>query len=461
MSGAWGTAPLTGAPLLASPPEEAALGLLFYATAGAGAGGRIKEEPEDFVVVERTRWPREDPAGPYLLLEVRARNWETNRLVGRLARDLRVSRKRVGFAGTKDKRSVSTQGISVKVGPERTAEHIRLPEVEVLRSYRGAAGLGLGDLDGNDFDVAVTQVDDAEGALVAARASVEELTARGCPNFFGTQRFGSLRPVTHTVGAAIVDGQYALAVERYIGTPSPHEEPEVAAFREAFRAGVEPRKLLASAPDRLTFERQILEALARDGDDPLGALLRLPRNLVLMFVHAHQSQVFNRVVSQRMAAGLPLTEPVVGDLVVPRDTTGNAREGEPVPVTAANVDRVATQVARGRAAVTALVPGSDVPLAEGEPGAIEREELARAGRTPDDFVLPDLPRFTTSGVRRAVDLPLGTPTVEAAEVRGGPALRLSFSLPRGSYATVVLRELIKRPESAWAARPHGGGGGPP
>lgn len=451
---------MTGVPLVESPPEEAALGLSWYATRGPGTGGRIKEDPDDFVVAERTRWPAADPAGAYLILEVRARNWETNRLVGRIARDLRVSRKRVGFAGTKDKRSVSTQGLSVKVGPERSAEHIRLPEVQVLRSFRARAGLGLGDLDGNEFDVAVTQVGDAEGALAAARAALGELEERGCPNFFGTQRFGSLRPVTHLVGEAIVDGKYDLAVERYICTPSPHEEPEVAAFREAFRAGRDPRALLSSAPDRLTFERQILEALAREPGDPLSALLRLPRNLVLMFVHAHQSQIFNRIVSARMAARLPLARPVEGDLVVPRDASGNAREDEPVPVTAANLDRVADQVAKGRAVVTALVPGCEVPVAKGLPGQIERAALEGAGRTPEDFVLPDLPRFTTSGVRRAVTMPLGALSAAAAPVRGAPALRLAFSLPRGSYATVVLREVLKRPESAWAAKPGDDAAGP-
>jgi tRNA pseudouridine13 synthase len=460
MKSARGTPALTGAPLVESPPEERALGLLWYMTRAPGCGGRIKGDPDDFVVVERTRWPPEDPAGAFLLLEVRARNWETNRLVGRLARDLHVSRNRVGFAGTKDKRAVSTQGISVKVGPDRTAGYIRLPEVDVVRSFRAARGLALGDLDGNAFEVVVTQIADPDAALARAQVVVGELEERGCPNFFGTQRFGSLRPVTHTVGQAIVDGDYRLAVERYIGTPSAHEEPDVAAFRQAFRDGVAPRELLSRAPARLGFERQMLEALATDPDDPLGAILRLPRNLVLMFVHAHQSEIFNRIVSARMARGLPLSRPVEGDIVVPLDPRRGVREDEPVPVSRANLDKVDLQVSKGRAVVTALVPGSSVPLADGVPGDIEREAMGAAGRTAPDFVLPDLPRYSTSGVRRAMALPIGDLEVGPLDVRGEPSLRLTFSLPRGSYATVVLREVIKRPESAWVATRPGAGADP-
>ncbi len=444
-----------------SPHEERELGIAWYATRAAGCGGRIKEDPDDFVVVERTKWPREDTRGAYLLLQVRARNWETNRLVGRIARDLRVSRKRIGFAGTKDKRAVSTQGLSVKVAPERTADHIRLPEVEVLRSYRASAGLGLGDLDGNAFEIAVTGLKDAEDAIERARAVIEELGQVGCPNYFGTQRFGSLRPVTHTVGQALVDGRYGDAVSRYIGTPGPFEEEDVATFRAAFRDGEAPRALLGRAPERLGFERQMLESLAEAPEDELGALLRLPRNLVLMFVHAHQSHIFNQIVSARMARGLPLTRPVEGDLVVPLDPAGNAREDEPVPVTAANLEKVAQQVDRGRAAVSALVPGADVRFAEGEPGEVEHDAMEAAHRAPRDFVLPDLPRFTTSGVRRAVRIPLAEMSVTSEPVRGGPALRLAFALPRGSYATVVLREVLKRPESAWAATAPADAGGAP
>jgi tRNA pseudouridine13 synthase len=125
---------------------------------------------------------------------------------------MHLSRTRVGFAGTKDKRAVTTQGFTVRLNGAEPGE-VRLPDVEVLRSYRGVRALGLGDLDGNVFDIAITGLGDAAGAAHDAHTALEEARAGGgVPNFFGTQRFGALRPVTHRVGAALVDGEYARAV---------------------------------------------------------------------------------------------------------------------------------------------------------------------------------------------------------------------------------------------------------
>jgi tRNA pseudouridine13 synthase len=272
----------------------------------------------------------------------------------------------------------------------------------------------------------------------------------GFPNFFGTQRFGALRPVTHRVGARIVEGDYAGALSVYLATPSPWESAEVSAFRTMVRGGAAPADLLRAVPERLSFERQLVEALAAAPEDPLSALLALPRNLVLMFIHAHQSELFNRGVSARMALGLPLHRPVAGDLVVPLEVGGSSLEDEPVEVTESNLAKVSRQVESGRAAVTGMVPGADVPFAGGPMGEIERSVLEQARRDPHDFVLDDLPRFTTTGVRRAIEVRVRAPKVDAAQVRGKPAVKLSFGLPRGSYATVVLREVLKRPESAWA-----------
>ena len=439
-------------PLLASPPEEADLGIAFYLTRLPGVGGRIKEEPEDFVVVERTKWPREDPAGPYLALEVRARNWETNRLASRLARAAHLSRTRVGFAGTKDKRAVTTQGVTLRLHGEPPPA-LHLPDVEILRAFRAVRALTLGDLESNAFDIAVTQLEgDAAAAAEAAHAVLEEAKAAGgFPNFFGTQRFGSLRPVTHRVGSAIVDGDFGRAVAEYLGTPSPFESQEAQEFRRAFREGEPPAALVRRVPEMLSFERQILEALVQAPDRPLDAILALPRNLVLMFIHAHQSQLFNRVLSERIRRGLPLDRPLAGDLAVPLEEHGSALEDGPVPVTPANLAKVERQVKAGRAAITGLVPGVEAPFAGGEMGEVERAVLEAAGRRRESFVVPDAGRLTTKGVRRPLVMRPANPSVSAVELRGSPAIRLAFELPRGCYATVVLREVLKRPESAWAA----------
>jgi tRNA pseudouridine13 synthase len=91
---------------------------------------------------------------------------------------------------------------------------------------------------------------------------------------------------------------------------------------------------------------------------------------------------------------------------------------------------------RGRAFVTAPLVGTDTSLADGDPGGIERAVLEEAGLDPADFDLPG--EFGSTGDRRAVAVTLD-PEVERVD----GDLSVSFALPKGSYATVVLREYLK------------------
>jgi len=98
------------------------------------------------------------------------------------------------------------------------------------------------------------------------------------------------------------------------------------------------------------------------------------------------------------------------------------------------VDVVTRHCERGRAFVTAPLVGTETDLGDGEPGEIEREVLADLDLDSADFDLPG--NFESTGTRRAILV--GTDLDVAYD-----PLTLSFSLPRGSYATAVLREFLK------------------
>ena len=207
---------------------ESEVGIRGYATSTPGIGGTIKAEPEDFVVEEIPRPPPPSDAGPYVIATLRVRNWETNRLVRELARTLRISRRRIGFAGTKDKRAVSTrlfsfEGISVEV-----LRALNLRDVEVLDAYLAPRPMEIGDLLGNRFRIVIRGVRGAPEAVLAwANATSREVRVLGgFPNFFGVQRFGSVRPVTHVVGRHIVRGAFREAVDAYVANPIAGEDPE-------------------------------------------------------------------------------------------------------------------------------------------------------------------------------------------------------------------------------------------
>src|SRR5207245_4067667 len=101
-------------------PMERDVGIEGYLTSTPGLGGTIKASADDFVVDELSSPPTPAIDGRYTIVALRVRNWETNRLVRELARGLHISRRRIGFAGTKDNRAVTTQLFSFENVPPET-----------------------------------------------------------------------------------------------------------------------------------------------------------------------------------------------------------------------------------------------------------------------------------------------------------------------------------------------------
>jgi tRNA pseudouridine13 synthase len=152
--------------------------------------GRLRVEPEDFVVEELLGF---EPAGTgqHVLLRVRKRDANTQWIARELARACGCPERDVGYAGLKDRRAVATQWFTVpqsKVPPEEwPGRRSESGEYEVLEAHRHSRKLPRGALAGNRFVIRIrsTAVDDA--ALATRVAAVE---TRGVPNYFGPQRFG-------------------------------------------------------------------------------------------------------------------------------------------------------------------------------------------------------------------------------------------------------------------------------
>ena len=417
------------------------LGIAGFITTTPGVGGVLKSTPEDFVVEEASSPPPPAEEGRFAIATVRARNWETNRLVRQFARSLRVSRRRIGFAGTKDKRALSVRMVSFEDVPPDSLRALRLKDVEVLDVYRAAAPLEIGDLHGNRFRIVVRDlaVPDDRAAEIVDETARQVRAHRGFPNFFGVQRFGSIRPITHLVGRHIVRGELREAVDAYVANPIPGEDEVSFEVRRDLAETGDVRKALRAYPRAYSFEKAILNHLAVRPDDPAGALRRLPFNLLMMFVHAYQSFLFNRIVSERMRRGLPLDEPVPGDLVLPADREGLPDRGRTIEVTCENLEKVVARCREGKAWASGILFGSEPEFASGEPGQIERDVIGAEGVRPEDFVIPDIPRISSKGTRREILAP-----VLALEARvASGALHLSVELTRGAYATCLVREFVK------------------
>ncbi len=420
---------------------ERDVGIDGYLTSTPGLGGTIKASADDFVVDEISSPPTPAIDGRYTIVALRVRNWETNRLVRELARALHISRRRIGFAGTKDKRALTTQLFSFENVPPETIKALRMKDVEVLDVSRSGRPLEIGDLVGNRFQIVVRDLTVAVDRV----NSIAEETARqirsfgGFPNFFGIQRFGSVRAITHVVGRHIVRGEFKEAVQTYVANPIEGEGSESYEVRAALRDTGDVHAALRSYPKSYGFEKAILNRLASRPDDYVGALQVLPFNLLLMFVHGYQSYLFNRVLSERLRRGLPIHEPVAGDLVLPADRRGLPDRDRTIDVTCDNLDRVADRCREGKAWVSAILFGSESDFAGGEVGQIEKEIVATEGLRPEDFIIPDIPRISSKGSRREILAPLHDFSIRPT----AGELNLSFASSRGSYATCLVREFTK------------------
>lgn len=420
--------------------RERELGLEVFFTSTRGIGGRLRVLPEDFRVEEISDFPEESEDGRYTIATVTSTNWETNRLVRRLSKALRISRNKIGFAGTKDKRAVTTQLMSFEA-PVEAVLALDIPQVEIAKVYRSRRKITIGDLIGNAFVIKVRECEVSGGDLEnLCFDTYDQLKSLGgFSNFFGIQRFGALRPITHLVGKYIVKGEIEKAVMTYIAHPTPYELEETRAVRERLEKTRDFEEAYQNYPKKLTFERVVLKHLVEHPDDFTGAIGRLPANLQMMFVHAYQSYLFNRILSERIRRGLPLNQPLVGDIVLPLTAQNIPDHEKPIPVTRENLDLVEKQVKEGRAFVSGLLFGSESVIAEGEMGEIEHSIIDSEGISKEDFIVPQLPHCSSQGSRRELLCPLQDFELQVE----GDTVTFRFRLWKGCYATSLLREFMK------------------
>ncbi len=419
--------------------RESDLGMEMFLTEGIpGIGGKLRKVPEDFVVDEISIKPPEYPDGRFVIAKVWHRNWEANRLVRRLASNLHVGRTRVGFAGTKDGRAVATQLMSFNA-PLEAVQALAIPDVTVTDTYMAKRMITIGDLIGNRFEIIVSDLDlgvDAKDSCERARAVLDE--AGGFPNYFGVQRFGSVRPITHLIGKDLTRGDIEGAVMRYVANPL-REDSEITEARKRLQETRDFERALKEFPMKLTFERTLIAHLVERPGDYLGALKTLPQNLLMMFVHAYQSYLFNKMLSERMRRGLSLRAPEVGDLVLPLDKNHLPDHDNPIPVTVDNLEKVRRNALEGKAFVSGLLYGTESAFAEGPMGEIERDVVGREGISKMDFQIIGLREASSKGTRRELLAPYKGLTIDLGE---GTA-RFAFSLNKGCYATCLVREFMK------------------
>lgn len=441
------------------PKLEKQLGIETYASQSLGIGGKIRHFPEDFLVeeiladgtkaeVQPAESPRPDGEGRYLICVLVKLDWDTFRAVKKVARRMGISHKRVHIAGIKDAKALTAQHISIRgVTPERVSR-VRIKDI-ALRPVRFSDEKVYSRLLlGNKFHIIIRAISHPSSLIEERVKNVQDELSNlgGFPNFFGHQRFGTVRPLTHLVGGCLVRGNLEEAALTYLAQPSLYEHPESREARQQLRDTQDFREALRSFPIYLRYERLMLTQLARQPKDFLGAFRNLPLKLRKLLIQAYQSFLFNKFLSQRMKLGVGLNEPQVGDYVVNVDSHG-LQTTEFSQVTSQSFSTVKKALEDDRMRVAIPLIGYKQQPSDGVQGEIEREILEAENLAPRDFYVSSMPETSAPGRLRTILASMIDFSVEEAS-RDSESLRkrkmgLGFTLHRGSYATVLLREFMK------------------
>ena len=336
------------------PKIEKLLGIEVYATKTAGIGGALRESMDDFVVEEvlvdgsKASVNGEVPnrvlgstiqKQRFLLCALVKRNWDTFVAVKNIAKSLGIDQARVQFAGIKDAKAVTAQHISIENVSMEEAAKIAVKDLKVTPIGYVREMLSLFYLLGNNFTITIKSTTGSEATVSQnfARTMKELEAVGGIPNFFGHQRFGTTRPITHLVGKALVRGDFEEAAMLFLANPSVHEHPTSRLARQELETTKNFKQAKENFPKQLRFERTMLNYLADNPCDFVGAFQSLPPKLQALFVQAHQSYLFNRFLSARAEHGLPLNEAMMGDYVVGVERSGLPMTSVAKVVTAENL----------------------------------------------------------------------------------------------------------------------------
>ena len=389
-----------------------------------GTGGAMRERLEDFVVEEI---PAYSPSGggEHTWLFVEKTGISTIEAVRRLSRALDAREGDFGYAGHKDARGITRQWLSVrKVEPKR-AWTTSVSGIRVLDASRHGNALKTGHLAGNRFEITIRGV--GEDAEARARKILGILGRRGAPNWFGEQRFGA-RDDSDLVGRELVRGSAGGALKVLLGSPRPEDSEEQRRARELYEAG-KFGEAMREWPGRNHSEREALSQLAR-GAAPEQALMAWPKRLRFLFVSACQSRLFNAVLTARIQH---LDRVEAGDLAFLH------RNGAVFKVE--DAAREQPRAERFEISPSGPLFGYKVLLASGGQGELEGKVLAESGLALEDFKNPLA--LKARGERRALRVPLNGTSATGSGEGAERALTLKFSLPAGSFATAVMREVMK------------------
>ena len=401
--------------------------------------------------------PNDPKPVPFLEFVLWKDGLDTMEAVQILSKRLLMPAKSFSYAGTKDRRAVSTQRIVVRNAlPAKIAGVNKMTGMRIKVSHlRSVAGpLRFGDLSGNRFTIILRncQYESKE----SVEKAVEVLSQKGFINYYGLQRFGrgGGEFSTDAIGRALLSGNFKEACSMILDPRPSESNKQIAAARAVWKETCDPEKALEAFPFRCSAERAILQHFLKSGHktDYQGAIACINRELRLMYVHAVQSLWWNATASRR--AQLYGNENcVLGDLVL------NEKTGQVEILTEENLNSfsIFNVVLPIIGHSTTLFPQNELgefirKLPSDNLEIFQKEDkwkhlwdlpggFRHFLQKPKDF---DLKFYNYSDPDEVLPLPPSSTDSEGANLK---AVQLKFTLPTSAYATMLLREMFPKDSS--------------
>jgi tRNA pseudouridine13 synthase len=380
--------------------------------------GKIKEKPEDFIVEEITKngevlklnqkFEKTDENGDFTVFVLQKKLWDTYQALLKISKYLNRGKKAFSFAGTKDRRAITTQLASFyKVEKEKLLS-IKIKDIQINGAWKSKESVKLGELLGNRFEIFVK--------VQKYNEEYFEEFKKICkiPNYFGPQRFGA-RKNNFDIGIKLLKKDFESAVLEFLCSTKNEKNKEAREAREKLKKELDFKKALEYFPKFLRYERRMLSFLSSNQRDFIGAFRVLPRSLKLMFIHSVQAQIFNEVLEKKVK--------------------DNALENE---------KRRCKPNFYGFPDLQSIDNNGEFPVGnlvgyESVLDSYEEEVLNKYSLSKEDFHLKEFPEISQKGGTRA----LVVPVKEFGFKKENEGVKLNFSLPEGSYATILLMQFFE------------------
>ena len=386
---------------------------------------RLKQQPGDFRVDEVLRDDYLQAKGPhrvYRVIKRKQTSIEAARALGEMAG---VAGSQVSMAGLKDKQGVTTQYMSI---PRGRRVQFKDHELDIETVGFGTDAISSRDSKGNAFQIIARDLGPSE--VVKLRSSLDSVREHGLPNYFDEQRFGNLRHNQGWIAKGLMLDQTEQALKRLLTAISDHDSQSECSLKSSLARKWGDWRACREVAGRFGRHHSIFEHLRREEGDFAGAFRFVASRIRLIHLYAWQSHIWNRALARHFDGCTPRREKFVvrtpeGPQVFPKGLGQLPDEWEgclPLPGNRlAGVDQP-----------------DQVVLFE---AVLKRERLTRS-----QFVIEGVPGFVLKPeLRPALVVPQNLrirPAERDPRNRGQRMVKMSFQLPRGSYATLAVRRLL-------------------